>query len=284
MPLKSTAGRHGELNLAFTRRHGRTVMTKSFFRTPLQVMKPRLDETGCLCLYLLSPTGGVVQGDNYQIDINLSAGTHVIFTTQAATKVYEAPSCGAAQKIKFGVGENALLEYLPDATILFRDADFEQHTYLSLARGAKVVLQEIVMPGRLGRGEILAFRRFTSCVEAVDSSGVLLYDAACLQPQKDIMRLNHPVGLEGYPCWGNWYLLGDVDPNQIAQKGLTDQLIERLNQKEKSIGGVSSLHRNGLVIRMLALNAQTIQLTFQSIWNLLKTELLGLKPVDLRKY
>ena len=258
-------------------------MTESFFRVPLQVMKPYHDETGCLCVYLLSPTGGVVQGDDYQIDVHLSKGTHVLLTTQAATKVYGMPRYGARQQIHFHIDEDAILEYLPDPTILFRDANFDQQIHLSLARGAKAVLQEIIMPGRLARGEVFDFTQYRTRLEASDEKGLLLYEAFCLQPDRTPALTSLGV-LEGYPCWGTLYLLGDCELNPSQWESLCEKADDLLNQKGKSIGGVSHLHRNGFAIQMVALHTQLIQSAFQTVWNWLKTGIFGLKPIDLRKY
>ena len=279
--IDSSAGRHGQLKLGFTQRDNRTVMTESFFRVPLQVMKPRYDESGSVCVYLLSPTGGVVQGDDYQIDVTLAPNTHVILTTQAATKVYAMPFQGARQSMRVRVGKDAIFEYLPDSTILFRDANFVQGISLFLERGAAVVLQEIVMPGRLVQGEALAFTQYQSCIEVSDSAGLLLYDTCHVQPKCQPYLTGLGV-LEGYACWGSWYLVGDFDMPQWEV--LCEFVDPFLNQHSKSIGDLSRLHRAGIAIRMLAHNVEAIQSTFQTIWNWMKTEHLGLKIVDLRKY
>ena len=279
--IDSNAGRHGELKLAFAQQNDRTVMVESFFRVPLQVMKPRYDESGCACVYLLSPTGGVVQGDDYQIDVTLAPNTHATLTTQASTKVYAMPRQGATQSMRVRVGQDATFEYLPDSTILFRDANFIQGISLFLERGAKVALQEIVMPGRLARGETLVFTQYQSCIEMADSDGLLLYDTCRLQP-KCQPYLTGPGVLEGYPCWGSWYLVGDFEMDWWEM--LCEVAEPTLNQPSKSVGGLSQLQRGGIVIRMLAHNAEVIQAAFQTIWNWLKTEHLGLETVDLRKY
>ena len=279
--IDSSAGRHGELKLAFVSRNNRTVMAESFFRVPLQVMKPRYDTSGCACVYLLSPTGGVVQGDDYQIDVTLAADTHVTLTTQAATKVYAMPLQGATQSMRVRVGEDAIFEYLPDSAILFRDASFSQSISLFLERGAKVVLQEIVMPGRLARGETLVFTQYQSHIEVSDSEGSLLYDTCHLQPECQ-PYLTGPGVLEGYACWGSWFLVGDFEMPQWEV--LCEFAEPSLNQPTKSVGGLSQLHRGGIAIRMLAHNAGVIQSTFQTIWDWLKTEHFGLETVDLRKY
>ena len=279
--IDSNAGRHGELKLAFAQQNDRTAMVESFFRVPLQVMKPRYDESGCACVYLLSPTGGVVQGDDYQIDVTLAPNTHATLTTQASTKVYAMPGQGATQSMRVRVGQDAIFEYLPDSTILFRDANFSQKISLFLEHGARVVLQEIVMPGRLARGETLVFSQYQSRIEMSDSEGLLLYDTCRIQP-KCQRYLTGPGVLEGYPCWGSWYLVGNFEMDWWEM--LCEVAEPTLNQPSKSIGGLAQLQRGGIVIRMLAHNAEAIQATFQAIWDWLKTEHFGLETVDLRKY
>lgn len=279
--IESSTGRHGELKLAFAQRNNRTVMAESFYRVPLQVMKPHYDASGCACVYLLSPTGGVVQGDDYQIDVTLATETHVMMTTQAATKVYAMPLQGATQSMRVRVGEDALFEYLPDSTILFRDANFNQNISFFLGHGAKVVLQEIVMPGRLARGETLVFTQYRSCIEVSDSKGLLLYDTWRLQPKCQPF-LTAPGVLEEYACWGSWYLVGDFE--MPPWEALCEFAEPFLNEPSESIGGLSQLHRGGITIRMLAHNAEAIQSTYQTIWDWLKTKYLGLETVDLRKY
>ena len=279
--IDSNAGRHGELRLAFAQQNDRTVMVESFFRVPLQVMRPRYDESGCACVYLLSPTGGVVQGDDYQIDVTLAPNTHATLTTQASTKVYAMPGQGATQSMRVRVGQDAIFEYLPDSTILFRDANFIQGISLFLERGAKVALQEIVMPGRLARGETLVFSQYQSRIEMADSDGLLLYDTCRIQP-KCQRYLTGPGVLEEYACWGSWYLVGNFEMDWWEM--LCEVAEPTLNQPSKSTGGLAQLQRGGIVIRMLAHNAEAIQATFQAIWDWLKTEHFGIQTVDLRKY
>jgi urease accessory protein len=279
--INSSAGRHGELKLAFARRNGRTVLAESFSQVPLQVMKPRYDESGCACVYLLSPTGGVVQGDDYQIEVALAPNSHALMTTQAATKVYAMPIQGAVQSMRGQIGKGAIFEYLPDSTILFRDANFSQRVSFSLERGAMVVMQEIVMPGRLARGENLAFTHYQSHLEVSDSDGMLLFDSCCLRPKHQPYLTAHGV-LEGYACWGSWFLVGDFEmPKWDALNKVVEPLLHHSN---KSIGGLTQLNRNGIAMRMLAHNSGAIQSAFQTVWNWIKLEHFGLETVDLRKY
>src|SRR5688572_10518227 len=98
MSLYAT-GRHGELKLTFEQRAAQTTLAERFSRPPLQVMRAIPDSAGCLCVYLLSPSGGIVQNDQYQMQICLSAGTHGLLTTPAATRVYKMPDGCAEQHL-----------------------------------------------------------------------------------------------------------------------------------------------------------------------------------------
>lgn len=280
---KSSVGRHGQLNLSFVHRGARTVMTENFCRVPLQVLKPWYHESGCACVYVLSPSGGVVQGDNYRIKLNLARQSHVLLTTLAATKIYGMSTCGAQQNTEVHVGEGATFEYLPAPTILFRDADFNQSFSLFLQDGAKAVVQDIVMPGRIARGEVLEFRRYRNLVEISDQDGLISFDSSCLRPQFQSHLTNIGI-LEGYSCWGSWCLVGDFEIDQLKWEALCEFAEPMLNCSDQSVGGISKLHRNGIAMRMLAHNAARIQFAFESVWNWIKLEICDMQPIDLRKY
>jgi urease accessory protein len=273
-------GRNGELRLRFAEREGQTALVENYARPPLQVMRPIRDAAGCLCTYLLSPTGGVVQNDHYAIDIDVGEGAHALFTTQSATKVYKMPEGCAEQIVRIEVGANATFEYVPDAVILFADSDLRQDIEVMLHPGALALIFEIVLPGRFARGEHLAFRRYANRVVVRDTDGLLLYDAADLQPACD--SLNGVGRLEGYTCWGSAYLVGDLARYQIEPATFCESHWERF-VCEGTIGGLSALYRNGLVARLLSHRLETIYAAFHDLRGLIRTQYMGLPDAPLRK-
>lgn len=305
--MKSTVGRHGILDYAFGEniRSGRseTVIHRRFSCVPLQILKPRYTVNGEVILYLLSPTGGVVQGDQYDLKLDLDTNSQVIFTTQAATKAYAMPSDVAKQTLFLKVGTNARLEYLPDPLILFRSSRFSQITEVEIAPGGVLAFQDIVLPGRIARQEDFAFTNFSSILRVRDQHGLLLYDPTkiLLTSSNQQTRLDfHQLGLlEDFKCWGSFYVFGDLNFESLTiQSDLGNQsILERMRSVIESIcklnysknqhlaiGGITQLKRNGLAIRMMAQNTQLIQSTFSCIWGELKQKLLKISPVDLRKF
>jgi urease accessory protein len=238
------------------------------------------DAAGCLCVYLLSPTGGVVQGDRYNIHINVGEGTHALFTTQSATKVYRMPEDCAEQTVRINVEQGAVFEFVPDAAILFADADLRQSIEMTLHPGALALIYEIVMPGRLARGEHLRFRRYANRITVRDDTGLLLYDAAQIEPARD--NLNTIGRLEDYACWGSAYLLGDLSAWKINATAFCESHHDIL-EREGAIGGMSALYRDGLCARMLSKRLETIYAAFNDLRQKMRTQYLGLPHAPLRK-
>lgn len=272
-------GREGELRLRFAQSGGKTALVENYSRPPLQVMRAIEDAAGCLCVYLLSPTGGIVQGDRYSVQIAVDENAHALFTTQSATKVYRMPNDCAEQFIRIDVASGAVFEFVPDAVILFADADLSQQIDVRLHPGALLLLQEIVMPGRLARGERLQFRRYVNRIVVRDDAGLLLHDAA--QVEGEPGRLDAAGVLEGYSCWGSAYLLGDLAGHGIEAAAFCEAH-RGLFAGDDALGALSPLYRNGLSVRMLSHRLETIYAAFAALRGLLRQS-LNLPDAPLRK-
>ncbi|MDZ4764736.1 MAG: urease accessory protein UreD [Chloroflexota bacterium] len=257
------------MRLTFERRAERTILTEQYSRPPLQVMRAIPDAAGILCVYLLSPTGGVVQGDRYRIALTIGAGSRALFTTQSATKIYRMPDGCAEQVTHIDVRRDAFFEYVPDAAILFADADYHQRTTVTLQQGALFLLYDIIMPGRLAMGERLQFRRFANRLTVSDEQGLLLYESSVLEPAR--LDLDALGRLEGFPCWGSATLLGDFAAWGIDAAALCAEFAAHYLLKHEGMTGVSLLARNGLTIRVVSHRLETIYDVLGKLRNHIRT-------------
>ncbi len=273
--------RRGELRLRFACRADQTVLAEHYFKPPLQVMRAIPDQAGCAYVYLLSPTGGVVQGDEYVIDVNVEAGAHALITTQAATKVYRMPDRPATQTVTINVGVNAVLEYVPDPTILFEDADFRQTITITLQPGAVLILHDIVMPGRLARGEVMRFRRYANRLTVRDAAGLLLYEPVNFEP---LPGDEHRLGLlDGFACWGSWYLLGDLVRIGVSAEAFCSEQQAHWTDLTDAAGCLSPLHRNGIGARLISHYVSPISAAFERLRQCVRADFLQLPAAPLRK-
>jgi urease accessory protein len=231
-------------------------------------------------VYLLSPSGGVVQDDRYTIQIAAGAQTHALFTTPSATRIYRMPTGCATQHIQMTVEEDALFEFVPDANILFADSDFSQKMDVRLYSGAVAVIQDVVMPGRLARGERFQFRRYRSVLRVRDDAGWLLYDATQIEPAL-LQDMQQTGLLDGFACWGSLFIVGDMAQRGIDVQAFANTYADRLRTDHYQ-AGISLLPCNGMGIRILSHHLDTIYTLFAEL-RLALRGCLGLPSEALRK-
>lgn len=143
-----------ELHLGFARVGERTVLRDNRHIGPLRVQKALYPEGEAVCqAILLHPPSGIAGGDQLHISAAVGAGAHAQLTTPGAGKWYRSGDAAAAQRIDFTVGEGAMLEWLPQETIIFDGAKARMETRVSLAGDSRFIGWDILCLGRAASGE-----------------------------------------------------------------------------------------------------------------------------------
>jgi urease accessory protein len=275
-------GKVGVLELALARRNGTTRVEHQYQRAPLHVYRPiHLDENlpGMAFVFVQQFGDGYVEGDRCRIEIDCGPGTAVHVTTQAATNLYRAERNFASQLVDLRVGAGAVLEYLPDAVVPFRGSRFFQRTSLTVASGATAIVGEVLLPGRVARGELHAYELYWAETEARRPDGSLLF--------ADVLRLSPTQG-EGLRSLG---LLGGSDVigtlYVVTEQGPADELVALLRAALASsdvLAGVSELPNGcGVSVRLLGRTSKTVRAALTSAWHAARLPLLGAPAPDLRK-
>lgn len=172
-------GKVGYLRLGFAPRRGRTELVDLRRRAPLLVQQALHWDEGMpelACVFMVSTSGGTLQGDRYTTEIGLSAGAQAHVTTQSATKIQEMDANFASQSVDIVLDEGAYLEYLPDPVIPYAHSRFVGQTRASVAPGATLLHAEILLPGRkyYGDGELFAYDVYSAAFTAVRPDGTEL--------------------------------------------------------------------------------------------------------------
>ena len=266
----------GRLHLVLRRLGQRTVLQDCYFQVPLQVLRPvYLDDTGAAYVYLLSPCGGVVGGDTSTLSFVLEAGAHACVTTPSATKLYATTGAVARQHLRCTLQAGAILEYLPEQTIPFAHAAFQQTLDIHLGSGACLLLADILAPGRLARGEAFAYREYASSLRVYNAQEqVCLWERLCLQPQEHPV---HGLGLwEGYPYLGSFYALVEGRP---LPEALAEELHELLADQAQLLASATMLACGGLAVRLLGTEHAVVREAMQSVWDVVRRQVLGYPAV-----
>jgi urease accessory protein len=215
-------------------------------------------------LYLMNSAPGLFARDNWQLSLQLNAGTKLYLTDQSSTKVHRmAIGETARATYEMTIGANAYLEYLPEPIILYTDAALEQITKVVLHPTGNLFLSEIIVPGRLARKEFYQFQHYLSRLRVVHASGELIF--------ADTMRLIGQVNpffkspvFATLPILANIVLVSpDIDLHHLRA------VLAANTTNQTGITAASSClpNCNGLLIRAMAENTSLLKTYIHSTLN-----------------
>ncbi|MGD8559717.1 MAG: urease accessory protein UreD [Gammaproteobacteria bacterium] len=145
-----TAGRwKAHLALELKNFTGKTMIARRDHYGPLVIQKPFYPEGNPCHLYLLHPPGGLVSGDELTLDTKIHKNSHCLITTPGATKFYRSSGQAATQQQTFNIAGDALLEWLPQETIVFDKSHGDIRTHVNLEHHGKYIGWEITCLGRI---------------------------------------------------------------------------------------------------------------------------------------
>jgi urease accessory protein len=274
-------GKVGLLELTFAPRAGATRITHQFQQMPLQVFRPiYLDpQRPDMAFVYIFAHGGTLQGDRYRIDLRCEPAAVAHVTTRAATKLYRMEQNYATQWVHITVGADAVLEYLPDPVIPFRDSRFYGRTVLTVDPSASVILGETLLPGRVACGEQQAYTLFWSTTEAYATDGLLLFsDMLRLEPAA--AALNTPGRLGPHAVPATLYVV----TRRYDARLLADRLHAAIGMQPEIIGGASTLpNDSGAALRILGPTSHAVGAALHAAWDAVRLVVLGVPAPDRRK-
>jgi len=154
-------GWEAKLSLEYERQGPRTVLARRAHRGPLVVQKSLYPEGNEVCqTIVVHPPAGIVGGDRLTLEIAVGEGARAQLSTPGATKWYRSAGPVARQALRFTVADGAVLEWLPQETIVFDGAIAQLETQIALASEAVFLGWEIICLGRRLAGEQFIRGRF----------------------------------------------------------------------------------------------------------------------------
>ncbi len=143
----------GRLELRY-RRDGERCVAHDRHEGPLRVLQALYPEGPGVCHHVLvHPPGGIVGGDELDIDVQMEAHTHALITTPGATRFYRSAGALGAQCAQLRVGHGARLEWLPLESIAYRGCQARNEVRFDLAAGASMIGWDLLALGLPAAGE-----------------------------------------------------------------------------------------------------------------------------------
>ncbi|MGN6707955.1 MAG: urease accessory protein UreD [Candidatus Nitrosocosmicus sp.] len=272
-----------QLNLEKDKFNNKTSIKNQYYKTPLCIKRALYLEETCpemAYIYIISPSGGILQGDRYRIDISLenSAISHI--TTQSASRIYKMNKNFGTQIINLNVNKDCYLEYIPDQLIPFKDSRYYQVTNIKVHENATCIYSEILTPGRVASNESFEYDICYMKVRALDHLNKLrLIDIAKLEPKRENIK---SFGImDNYDIFGNVYIL--LPKNHM--KNIKDEINTLLNENSNTIiGGCTTLPDDGgLLVRLLGKFVYDIRNTIYLILKIIRNKVLNASFSGIRK-
>ena len=104
---------------------------------------------------IVNTGGGLLGGDELNIDVSADAGAHLDITTQSAEKIYRTLEQPSRIDVKLTVAEGAALHWMPQESILFSGARLSREIHADVAANAELLIAESMTFGRIASGEIM---------------------------------------------------------------------------------------------------------------------------------
>jgi urease accessory protein len=264
------SGWQAQLDLEFSYRSDKTVLSHRSQRGPLTVQRAFYPEGNVCHLYVLHPPGGVVGGDTLTINTTVHANASTLLTTPGATKFYRSQGETAHQQQNLDLADNASLEWLPQENIYFPGAQARMSTHINLAANARFIGWETHCLGLPANNET-----FTTGQLGLDFS--LHRDGVPIlmeRIQVNADRLNSPTGLRGHPVMA--MLVATPADNNLLEQA------RAILSNEDTHLIAATLIEDCVVVRYLGNSTAKCRQLFSQIWMVLRPSILERKACPPR--
>lgn len=266
-------GKDARLRLRFERRQERSILAVMERKAPLLVQRAiYCDEgmPGIPWVFIITNSGGILQGDRYQIRIEAAPGAFGHVTTQAATKIHEMDTNYAAQVQEIVLEAGSYVEYLPDPIIPFRHSRFLNRTRIQIDPTATLLYAETLLAGRkyYREGERFEFDLFSSAMHAERPDGTPLFvEKFVIEPAQTSPR---DLGVMGeFDVFGNVIVL---TPRVHADRILA-KVTPTYDRSNPWADGAARLPNDaGLIYKVLAHESAVARSRIRAFWTLVREE------------
>jgi len=251
----------GFASLTVERVHGQSSITSVRARSPMKLLTPvSRGESVWACSSSFG--GGLVAGDQTQLEVRLGADTRCHLGSQASTKVYRNPKnrpCGHVTRAYLSRG--ALLSFTPEPVQAFASARFVQRQEFELTDDASLIFVDCITSGRAACGERWAFNHLSSRLQIRCDGRIAFIDALRLDPTEGPLDAPHRLGR--YNCLALLVIMGSSLKEPVTRL-LETAATQPVERRARLIRSASPLD-NGAVFRIAAEQVEDVTRELRSL-------------------
>ena len=234
-----------ELKISTARRAGKTYLKDMYYTRPFKVAHVGEDKTDpCLYLMVMSSSPGILDGDQYEMTLDLAEETELQLQTQSYQRLFQMEK-GASQTMTVNMARGSRFRYIPHPSVPHEKSIYKSHNVIYMDAGASLVWGEIVTCGRKLSGEVFKFSYFQNVTEVYREGRLVFKDHLLLSP--GYMSMNALGQFEGFTHQATLFCLGE----NADTATLTNLVQEQLSEEKNIAFGVSQTAHTGLLVRLL---------------------------------
>jgi urease accessory protein len=261
---EKSAGWQAQLDLTFSQRRDKTVLSHRSQRGPLSVQRAFYPEGDVCHLYVLHPPGGVVGGDLLTINADIQKDASALLTTPGATKFYRSQGETAHQQQNLRIAELGSLEWLPQENIYFPGAQAKMSTHINLSASACFIGWETHCLGLPTNNEVFATGQLDIDFSLLKDDRPLVMERMHITPD----RLNAPTGLRGSAVMAT-FIASPADDHML-------DVVREMLPKEGTPIIAATLLEDCLLVRYLGDSTAECRKLYTAIW-------IKLRPLVLKR-
>jgi urease accessory protein len=240
----------GRIQIETIVKENRTVLSKEYFSPPYKLMNITENKTSLpLTLMIMSSSPGILDGDEYQIDIDIKRHSALILKTQSFQRIFDMKS-GAVQKTNIHIEEGGSLSFIPHPTVPHENAKYLAKNEIYLHETSTLIWGEILTCGRKNNNEIFSFTKYHTITNIYLQNKLSIRENLLMEPA--IINPNNIGQLEGFTHQAGM-ILHLPKCNKLEIKSM---IYDFLISNQKIRFGITNGPDNFLVLRMLANGAE----------------------------
>ncbi|AKE40359.1 urease accessory protein UreH [Corynebacterium kutscheri] len=273
----------GVLELGIGMSGNKSVATTQYHTRALKILRPHyLDDSGQVYYTIVNPGGGYVGGDAYRIQLAVESGASMLLTDQSATKVYRTPGDFVVQNVDIHVAADAVLEYIPDQLILYRDADFRQHITAQVHPQGSLFISDIITPGWSPEGENFLYHQAHIRSVIHRDKELVLVDNLRINPLEIEFSQDSSVFMGGKTHIAT-AICFDPNINSEIIDTVRGYLTEYLTKNSSVIAAISECDKPGFLFRALGNRTEELLEMILAIAQIVRAT-RGQGAIHLRQY
>jgi urease accessory protein len=244
-------------------RGNNTYLKNTYFTTPFKVANITEDKkANPLHLMLMSSSPGILDGDRYQLKIELEEGTSLRLHTQSYQRLFNMKE-SASQTLEVLMSSGSAFCYLPHPAVPHTASVFKSTNKIYLNDNCSLVFGEILTCGRKLNGEVFLFSKYHNITEVFLQEKLIIKENLLIEPAT--INLAAIGQLEGFTHQASLiYLHADVDIKVLSEK-----VTAILGGQKGIVFGLSSAPVSGMIIRILGHKAEQLHDCLKTIAGIL---------------